>query len=145
MAANPTQSRDLFDPMLEYRNWLVAAGHKSSEAYDKALMTLAGGALGLSLTFIKDIVKSTQPTSLWTLMTAWGCLTLSLATILISMLSSQWAIRKAIHQVDDASFPGVIPGGGFAVATDVLNVVAGLAFLVGIALLVWFSISNYRA
>lgn len=144
MAADQTQPLHLSEEMLQYRNWLVAADQKSSEAYDKAVMTLSGGALGLSLTFIKDIVKSSHPILLWSLMSAWGCLTLSLAAILISMLSSQWALRKAIIQVDQASLPGATPGGGFAQATKTLNILAGSAFLAGITFLALFSISNYR-
>jgi hypothetical protein len=129
--------------MFEYRNWLVAADQKASEAYDKAVMTLAGGALGLSLTFLKDIVKSPHPAFLWRLETSWGCLTLSLAFILISMLSSQWSLRKAIKQVDQQSLHGVRAGGGFARLTAALNILSGVAFLAGVALLAWFSISNY--
>lgn len=36
------------DRMKEYRQWLVYTEHRSSEAYDEAVMTLAGGALAIS-------------------------------------------------------------------------------------------------
>lgn len=130
--------------MREYRNWLVAADQKASEAYDKAVMTLSGGALGLSLTFVKDIVKSPHSESLWLLEASWGCLTLSLAFILVSMLFSQWALRRAIGQVDESSLSGARVGGFFATLTATLNVLSGAAFLGGIALLAWFSISNVK-
>lgn len=136
------QPSALSGEMREYRNWLVAADQKASEAYDKAVMTLAGGALGLSLTFVRQIVKTPRPESLWRLETSWLCLTLSLGFILVSMLWSQWALRKAMRQVDESSLPGARAGGGFAIFTAVLNVLSGLALLVGIGFLAWFSISN---
>lgn len=134
----------LSEEMLAYRNWLVAADQKASEAYDKAIMTLSGGALGLSLTFMKDIVQSPGAESLWRLGTSWGCLTTSLALVLISMLSSQWALRKAITQVDQRSLPGTRAGGSLSVVTAVLNVLSGMAFLLGVGFLAWFSIANLR-
>lgn len=45
-------------PPFDYRKWLVEADHKASQAYDKALLTLAGGALGISFAFLKDLVAS---------------------------------------------------------------------------------------
>lgn len=143
--AKDTQPVGLSEEMRDYRNWLVAADQKASEAYDKAVMALAGGALGLSLTFVKDIVKSPHPESLWRLETSWGCLTLSLAFILVSMLFSQWALRRAIKQVDEFSLSGARVGGIFAFLTATLNILSGMALLGGITLLAWFSISNVKS
>ena len=133
------------EQMTEYRNWLVAADQKSSESYDKAVMTLAGGALGLSLTFLKDIVKAAHPDFLWLLGTSWFCLTLSLTCILVSMLSSQWALRKAIKQVDQGLLPVARAGGRFAVITEVLNIASAATLVIGVLLLAWFSISNFSS
>ena len=108
-------------------------------------MTLAGGALGLSITFVKEIARSPRPESLWMLETSWLCLTLSLGFILVSMLFSQWALRRAIKQVDESSLPGARAGGIFAVMTTSLNILSGLAFIGGVALLAWFSISNVKS
>jgi len=144
MAAHDTPQVELSAEMRDYRNLLVTADQKASEAYDKAVMSLAGGALGLSLTFVKNIVKSPNSESLWRLETSWGCLTMSLAFILVSMLFSQWALRKAIRQVDESSLQRARAGGIFAVLTATLNVLSGAALLGGIALLAWFSISNVK-
>lgn len=145
MPVNDTHRVGLAEEMREYRSWLVAADQKASEAYDKAVMTLAGGALGLSLTFIREIAKTPRPQSLWRLETSWLCLTLSLGFILLSMLWSQWALRKAMRQVDESSLPGARAGGAFAISTAVLNVLSGSALLVGIGFLAWFSISNVKS
>jgi hypothetical protein len=127
---------------IEYRNWLVAADQKASEAYDKAIMTLSGGALGLSLTFMKDIAQSPRSETIWRLELSWGCLAASLAFILLSMLSSQWALRKAIKQVDHGFPKGTRAGGGFSILTSLLNIFSGIAFVLGIGLLAWFTIAN---
>jgi len=85
--------------MRAYRGWLVEAEHKASQAYDEAVMTLSGGALGISLTFAKHLVKS-PVISLWRLELAWGALSASIALILVSMVTSQFALRKSIHEFD---------------------------------------------
>ena len=128
--------------MARYRDLLVKADLKASEAYDKAVMTLSGGTLAISLTFIKDVAPSPQPGTIWSLETAWICLAISILAILFSMLTSRWAIRKAIDQVDrNDKFKGT-PGGHFAYITKVLNVAAGLAFFGGVFFLGWFAITN---
>jgi hypothetical protein len=145
MATSETNPLSHSEQMAEYRNWLIAADQKSSESYDKAVMTLAGGALGLSLTFLKDIIKVPHPEFLWLLGTSWVCLTLSLTCILISMLSSQWALRKAIKQVDQGLVPAVRAGGGFAIMTEILNVLSATTLVIGVLLLAGFSISNFSS
>jgi len=127
--------------MKAHRGWLVEAEHKASQAYDKAVMTLSGGALGISLTFAKHLVKS-PVISLWRLELAWGALSASIALILVSMVTSQFALRKSIHEFDQGMV-GRQPGGSFSVATQVLNVMAGITLVLGIALLAWFSVSNF--
>lgn len=126
----------------EYRDWLVQADHKSLEAYDKAVMTLSGGALAISLTFINDILASPIAGTLYLLIFAWVFLALSITAILVSMLGSHWALRKAIGQVDRGEILRVEVGGWFTRLTNVLNVVAGAAFVLGVALLAWFAIAN---
>lgn len=40
----------------EWREHLVSAEQKSQEDLDKALLSLSGGALGVSLIFLKDVI-----------------------------------------------------------------------------------------
>jgi hypothetical protein len=134
----------LSEEMRAYRHALTEAGRDASAAYDKAIMTLSGGALGLSITFMKDIVHSPGAISLYLLRTSWSCLTASLTAILISMLSSQWALTKAIHQVDQESLAEKRPGGIFSVLTAWLNGLSALAFVLGVAFLAWFVVANLQ-
>jgi hypothetical protein len=127
-----------------YRQWLVTAEHDASRDFDRAVMTLAGGALGLSVTFIHEIVARPVPCSVVWLGLAWGCLALSLLAILVSILTSQHALRLAIKQVDDQTVHRVHrPGGWLSGVTEGLNVTAALALVLGLMFLVVFALLNY--
>jgi hypothetical protein len=128
--------------MSAYRDWLVAADQKASEAYDKTVMTLSGGALGLSITFLKDIVGTAKRVFVHRLEASWFFLSLSLLLVLVSMLASQWALREAIRQVDGATLGKGTAGGWFSLLTAALNIGSGLCCVAGIVLLAWFSLAN---
>lgn len=130
------------DPLKDYRAFLMAAAQKESAAYDKAVMTLSGGALGISITFIHDIAPTPKAGTIWLLGIAWCSLALSIAAILISKLTSQWALRKAIKQVDAGTIGQQRPGAAFSAWTASLNVGAGMAFLLGVIFLASFTVTN---
>jgi len=46
------------EKLLEYRKDLIKTVQKLNENYDKLIITLSGGAFGLSLVFVKDFVGS---------------------------------------------------------------------------------------
>ena len=76
-------------PELEkYREWLVQADHQASVSFDKAVMTLSGGALGISISFIHDVVPTPLPATKIFLVVSWVSFSVSLASILISFLTS---------------------------------------------------------
>ncbi len=58
---------DLID--LDHRKHLVDALHTASRDYDRNLLTLAAGALGLSTTFVHNIAS--HPRYTWALLFAW--------------------------------------------------------------------------
>jgi hypothetical protein len=45
----------------EYRAQLVAVQRKSEEAFDKTVVTLSGGALGVSFAFVTNFFPDTGP------------------------------------------------------------------------------------
>lgn len=132
------------DRMSAYRDLLIAADQKASEAYDKTIMTLSGGALGLSITFMKDIIGASKRVSVCRLEASWICLTLSLLLILTSMLFSQWALRKTITQVDTGTLGTGRAGGCLSFWTAFFNVLSGLLCVAGIMFLAWFSLANIK-
>jgi hypothetical protein len=125
------------DSTRNHRDWLVKAHHTASQDYDKAVMTLAAGALGLSLAFIDDIAP--EPKHVWAIAIAWTLLSVSLLLIFVSFLTSQGAILNEIEKLD---YPGKAARkiyGGFTIA---LNWAAGGAFIVGVEFLVGFAVAN---
>lgn len=111
----------------------------SSQSYDRTVLTLSGGALIVSIAFIRDIAP--EPSCLGLIVAAWGFLLVSLAATLFSHISSEKAL---LHSMDLYRQGGLdqTRGGTWGTVTDVLNRVAGGAFFVAALLLVWFAVVN---
>jgi hypothetical protein len=120
-----------------YREVLVEAHRRSSEAYDKAVMTLSGGALAISLTFIHDVAP--QPKHKGWIAWSWGLLALSLLLILVSFVASQYAIGRQIREVDRLR---VLQWNLAGRMTAGLNFASGLAFIAGVTCMVRFAWFN---
>ncbi|MDD5774068.1 MAG: hypothetical protein PHX78_11450 [bacterium] len=84
----------------EYRNHLVAAEQKAQEDFDKTVLSLSGGALGISFAFIKDIVGAGPFEKLFFLLFSWISWSSSIIIVLLSFFFSHLALRQAINQVD---------------------------------------------
>lgn len=127
----------------KFRDFLVEADHLASQSYDKAVMTLSGGALGITITFLKDIVLvPVENTRVW-LMIAWISFGVSLASILISYLFSMQSLRNTINQIDDGTIYSK-PVGGFATKLTIfLRILASLGFLAGVGTFIVFAYGNY--
>lgn len=125
-----------------YRSVLVERSHKANESYDKAVMALSSGALAVSLTFLHDIVPHPRASSVFLLGAAWLLLVLSLVAIFASLLTSQFAFRTAITQVDSGIIQDSRAGGLYASITVWLNVASGALFVFGLASLMWFALTN---
>ncbi|MCX6916246.1 MAG: hypothetical protein NT167_24920 [Verrucomicrobia bacterium] len=124
--------------MSEYRKSLQALEQQMQSQYDKSVMALSGGALGLSLSFLKEIVGKKGIVSGGYLLAAWCCWGASVACILASFYTSVLAMQHAVKQVDDDSIYTALETGRFDLLTKVLNITAGLLFVVGVIALVLF-------
>ncbi len=71
-------------PVNGERQWLLQADHAASRDFDKAIMTLAAGALGVSIAFVHDVAP--HPVRVAWLGWAWGLFAASLVLILLSFL-----------------------------------------------------------
>ena len=104
-----------------YRQSLVTMEQAMQSEYDKAVIALSGGALAVSLTFLKDIIgtKGLQlPRLLWT---SWGLFGTSILCVLLSYVTSAKACRCALNQTDEQT---VFLNGGqsrWLAATRILN------------------------
>ncbi|WP_146010636.1 hypothetical protein [Xanthomonas arboricola] len=133
-------NRDEVDP--EYRQWLVVAEQKAQEDYDKTVLTLSGGALGISFAFVKDIVgQNPIQNSSW-LVAAWILWALSTSAMLGSFFVSRLALRRAILQCDDGTIFCNPPGGFYTQLTRWLNGSGAVLFLFGICFMAAFVKTN---
>jgi hypothetical protein len=134
-------SRDIY---LQERNFALAVARDQTKFIDQAVLTLAGGALGVSLTFLENFVAATGAKQPGVLLTAWGMLTLSIVGVLVSMHMSQWSIDKHIQNLDENQVSGAptVFKNPFVGATEVLNFGASALLIGGLGFLCWFAYAN---
>ena len=125
-----------------YRLDLVETEKKLKENYDKLIVTLSGGALALSIAFIKDIVNLETAQSTWLLLMAWAGFILSLAAVLGALSFGIEAHRHAIYQVDDDSIYDTKPGGWFSRFTKALHRASAIFLLLGLISISAFAYTN---
>ena len=128
-----------------YRDLLVKCRHEASQDFDKAIMTLSGGALAIAIGFLHGGTnKGLQ--LVWCLITSWALFGVSLFSTLFSFRMSFHAFHRAIEQVDNQIDDGCIqregPGGRYTKATDILNWVALGALVIGVAFIGVFVAHN---
>lgn len=123
----------------DYRNWLVKAHHEASKDFDKAIITLSGGALGLSLAFVKQIAPQPIRSSSW-MMASWLLFSASLLAILFSFLTSQATLKNGIKSLDNGGAEGWT--GLASRATVWLNYIAALTLVAGVIALITFAWFN---
>jgi hypothetical protein len=127
---------------LEERKSLVEGERESAQSLDKSLITLSAGALGLSITFIRQIAP--DPELLGLLYVGWGGFGLSLLAVLMSLLVSQLASRSARDNLDRL-YSGQEVGdlrNRWGAATNALNFTSILSFVIGVAFLATFAVVN---
>jgi hypothetical protein len=121
-----------------YRSHLISAEQKAQEDFDKAVLSLSGGALGVSFAFVKDIIGHgpiVKPNLLVVSWLLWGA---SIVSILASYFFSHLSLRHAIRQVDRKRIYDERPGGWFDIITAVLNAAGGLLFIFGVIAIAYF-------
>ena len=140
--AAPPQGPEPPDPLQDYRKQLVEAAHKSQENFDKTVLALSGGALGVSFTFLKEVVGTAPIKGPEFLVGAWIAWALSAFAVLLSYYLSHMALRVAIRQVDDGTIYKSRPGGVYARFTAVLNISGATLFVLGVLAITLFASSN---
>jgi hypothetical protein len=140
--STPQTKPPLPDHLVDYRKFLVAAEQKSQEDFDKAVLTLSGGAPGISFTFLKDIVGANPITEPTFLIWSWRLWAGSILCVLFSYFLSHLSLRKAIAQVDDGTIYKQKPGGIWATWTACLNIAGAALFVTGVLMLTYFASVN---
>ena len=122
----------------EWRLWLVNADVKSQDDYDKSVLALSGGALGVTFGFLKDLVG---PDPRWKdfLLGAWLSWSMSISAVMWSFYASRRNIADRIRLLDGKT---VASKKFWPELTDWLNRLSGTLFVVGVILMALFSWRN---
>lgn len=145
------------DEYLKFRNWLDKGELDAAKSFDKAMLPLAAGALGLSIAFIKDIAPAPAANSLPYLYAAWTFFAIAICAILIGCFLSQlaWgrerknfdlgqgtAEESGIQGDEPAAQASPIRYNPWSVAAMVLNITTLVAFILGVGTFVAFCMAN---
>lgn len=132
------------DPIQSYREHLVLSEQKSQEDYDKTVLSLSAGALGVSFAFIKDVIGPNNVVTFPLLIIfAWVCWGFSVFVVLISYYSSHLALRRAISQVDKGTIYKEHAGGIIDFVTEILNIAGAVLFFIGVIFAALFVLINW--
>ncbi|MBN8626281.1 MAG: hypothetical protein J0M17_12410 [Planctomycetes bacterium] len=125
------------------RTACIALLHENTAQHDKAILTLAAGALGLSVTFLKDISKNPAEGIAW-LGFGWFFLIASLICMIGSFLTGRKACKHQISTLDKHYSEQQRPSDEnfWSDQTEHLNLAAFVSFLLGVGCLVFFSWVN---
>ncbi len=126
---------------LDERRVLVSAELEISSRFDKGILTLSGGALLLSMTFVKEIAA--KPYNAHLLVWSWLLLAAAICMMLLSLLASQSALRRARAILDERlSQPQTSCRNCWARITHILNIASIVAFIAALVFLVLFVSAN---
>jgi len=129
--------------MQQYYATLLDADHQASISFDKAIMTLSGGALGISITFLHDVVPNPLPETKIFLAASWIVFIASLTTILVSYLTSMASLRKTMEQVFNGTIHKEKPGGYLTTVTVFLRNTSVVCFVLGVISFLFFAFKNF--
>ncbi len=133
-----------YEIYIKERESLVSARLQVATSLDKYVLTLSGAALGLSITFISNIVGESGPKSLELLKYGWLCFIISILSTLISLLASQKAYDKQIEILEKVYIEVFCyePKNRYSITTTLLNIFSVVSFVVGAIFLALFAIKN---
>jgi hypothetical protein len=134
----------LSDEDRKYARMLESLEQASQQSYDKAVLTLSGGAIGVSFAFVSNIVSRPAVVRPAWLLVAWLSWGLSVTSVLFSFYFSHRALRHAINEVYDGTHRNEHPVGFCDRITGALNALGGVLFLFGVISIVVFAQLNMR-
>jgi hypothetical protein len=90
----------------EYRRKIWDDIKSGTENFDKYMLTFSGGALVLSLGFIKDVIKPELAVSLNWLLASWICFLLCILSTLLSFRVSIRALERMVPHINEFYLKG---------------------------------------
>lgn len=127
------------DEQQKYREHLYRLEQKAQESFDKSVLSLSGGALGVSFAFTQHFL-GTPPYRLQLLLVlAWLAWAASILAILASFFFSNIALRRALSGDCSATTE---KSNRCDSVTAVLNIIGGVFFPTGVVFLAIFVLKN---
>ena len=126
----------------DYRTQLLDYAKQSQTDYDSTLITLSGGALGISFAFVNQFIGDAPIVGFPLLVVAWICWVISLIAVLLSFYTSNRALHKVVESIDSGQPLTARPGGRLDKVTAWLNGISGVLFVVGVIAMMWFAVRN---
>jgi hypothetical protein len=132
----------LEDDLIAYKKSLLDSEKKMQESYDKSVITLSGGAIGISFTlFVQIITKSDILYAGW-FVSAWLCWMTSIGCVMASFFTSVHAHRSAYSAVENHTIYLEHKKCIWTRSTTYLNYSGGALFLLGLMLVSVFIYGN---
>lgn len=145
------QDKDMdknYEIYLEERRELIHAERLMYQSFDKAILTLSAGGLGISITFINQIAPNPIVNTKCLIISAWIFFSLSIFSTLISFLTSQIACRQQIEICEELLLHNKFGDNSriskLAMVTKWLNYVSIFFFLLGVITLASFCLKNLQ-
>ncbi|MCL5429658.1 MAG: hypothetical protein M1347_07680 [Chloroflexi bacterium] len=128
--------------LLQYRDVLRQEYQKNSEDFDKTILSLASGSLGISAGFLNQIVPDPQPGTMPLLVIAWALMAASLIAIVLSYLQAIDCRKKLIEQIDQAVQSHHEPKWKISPAATRLSLASAACLILGIGFYLAFAAWN---
>lgn len=134
-----------FDLYLRHRHFLNETMHDQAKAFDKGILSLSSGALGLSILFMERLAPKPVLCKL-ILAVSWFLFAFAILATLYSFLVSQRVHRELIAEWDAMQSTHMVPRTGVKDRLDMcvkwLNRLAALLFFFGVFTMVIFATVN---
>ena len=126
----------------DYRAQLLDYAKQSQASYDSTLITLSGGALGISFAFVNQFIGDAPMRGLPLLIITWIFWIASLGAVLFSFYTSNRALLKVVDKIDEGQQLSQKPGGRVDQLTGWLNAASPILLLLGVVSIIWFALLN---
>ena len=106
------------------------------------MLTLSGGALGISFAFLNEVIGNSPVSHSWLLVVGWTCLAVSMGVVLLSFFAGGKANERAVIQFEKGKEKAT--GGKWNIVTNVCNPLGGILLVVGVLLVIAFVSKNLK-
>lgn len=129
---NIQPDNDIEEALRQFRSKQEDLAYEAEKSFDRYILSLASGALALSLTAVSTLYSFSKVLEPRLLFLSWKCFALTIVCTLFSLKTSSLSHRKVIKQFDANSYLGVRFGEPWILFTKILNFLSLLLFISGL-------------